>query len=770
MMIVAGGMLALALYAQNTQKSRDAAENAPAANTPSAVADGNAADNAAANAVAVATSDETPVSGSALTAATRPSDTTTPDDASAEATEPAITQTTSPSVSPTDAPARTEPAWAIDDDMAPTRKETIGSLDPKDGYAMQLEFVTDGASIYTAKLANYYTTVADLRAARQAANQPGGHAEYLARVGKEPGLHGHYSLLNPLSRTGDSFAAAHLDAAYGTDRQARSFSQELHLPLATRSVSLRYDDGRTATFDIEHKRWKIQSIQRHDDGRQEITFILTLLRTLPSQPQQRYLELIKTYTLVPGATPGDIQYGQRPYSVRVELKARNLSSDSFRVVVDQSGVTGVPREDLQRDMRRLVWTRIDQGGGKLITQRRDAQDKKLADSEDLGSPQDTQPLLWVAQTNKFFAGVLYLMPQNAGPPDVLIPGRAATWNQRRIVETQHSHTFLTGVKLEMNPAADGEDSLAMDLFVGPKRTELFNNTPLYESLHYTNTIEIGQGCCFSWCTVDWLAKFIMTFLEFIARYVGNFGVAIIILVIIVRVLLHPLTKRGQIAMSKMAKLGPKMKELQEKYKNDKDTLNREMLKHSKEQAGMFMGCLPMLLQLPIWMALYSGLQADAELRHTPFLPVWITDLAGPDAIIRFDQSFQVPLIGAVASLNLLPLLLTVAMYLQSKLTPTPTAPATTREQEMQQKMQKRMMQIMMPLMMLLFFYNAPSGLNLYIMTSTFSSVFEQIIIRKHIREREAAQAANPTEVVVPTKAPRDNRPKKPKGPFWQKGG
>jgi len=113
----------------------------------------------------------------------------------------------------------------------------------------------------------------------------------------------------------------------------------------------------------------------------------------------------------------------------------------------------------------------------------------------------------------------------------------------------------------------------------------------------------------------------------------------------------------------------------------------------------------------------------------------------------------------------------VAMYLQSKLTPMPTATAMTKEQELQQKMQKKMMLIMMPAMMLLFFYNAPSGLNLYIMTSTFSSVFEQMIIRKHIRQRDAlAAATGQTEIIVNAKPSRDNRPKKPKGPFWHKGG
>jgi len=772
MMMVAGGLLALALYAQRANHEAEHTANTPAP------APGNVAANAAATAantattVAAATGNTAPDSPTAMTVATAPAD------------------------GGADTTLSDETRWFIEGDVEdgrslPSRKEAIGSLDPSGRYAMQLELVTDGAAIYTVQLAQYFTTVADLRAGRP----PADHAEYLARVERrEPGLLGHYSLLNPVAREGDAAGerplANRLDDDYGKGL-VRSFGESLHLPLATRSVELLYDGRRTDEFfDIEKRRWKIQSVHRHEDGRQEIVFTLGLLRALPGEPKKPYIELAKTYTLYPvvaadeEVTPGVIDFNQRPYSVRVTLTARNLSSDpddACRIVIDQAGVTGVPREDLQRDLRRLAWARMEKGGTKPMPQRRGADEKKMPDSEDLGSSKEGQPLLWVSQTNKFFAGVLYLM----APDENLIPDRPATWHQRRIVETFdrptstiNSKTFLTGVRLEMTLAAAGtaggkdSDSLTLDLFVGPKRTELFNNTPMYDALNYTGTIELGQGCC-AWCTFEWLSKMIMAFLEFLARHVtgGNYGVAIIVLVIIVRILLHPLTKRGQISMSKMAKLAPKMKELQEKYKNDKDTLNREMLKHSKEQGtGMFMGCLPMLMQLPIWMALYSGLQADAELRHAQFLPVWITDLAGPDAILRFENSVHIPIIGTVASLNLLPILLSIAMYFQAKLTPTPAAPATTPEQEMQQKMQKRMMQIMTPIMMLLFFYNAPSGLNLYIMTSTFSSVFEQMIIRKHIRERDAAAAAaGPTEIVVPTKASRDNRPKKPKGPFWHKG-
>jgi YidC/Oxa1 family membrane protein insertase len=163
-------------------------------------------------------------------------------------------------------------------------------------------------------------------------------------------------------------------------------------------------------------------------------------------------------------------------------------------------------------------------------------------------------------------------------------------------------------------------------------------------------------------------------------------------------------------------------------------------------------------------ALWTGINASVELRHAAFLPVWITDLAAPDRMIEFGQAFTIPLIGnltgPITSLNLLPLLLGVAMYLQTKLNPQ-MATASTPEQASQQKMMK----FMMPAMMLVFFYNAPSGLTLYIMTSMFAGAAEQWVIRKHIRERQEAEDAAETRVNVPGKHFRGQRPKKPKGPF-----
>jgi YidC/Oxa1 family membrane protein insertase len=138
----------------------------------------------------------------------------------------------------------------------------------------------------------------------------------------------------------------------------------------------------------------------------------------------------------------------------------------------------------------------------------------------------------------------------------------------------------------------------------------------------------------------------------------------------------------------------------------------------------------MFLQMPIWIALYSGLSSTFELRQAPFLYgfTWINDLSKPDHLVQFSQPFNF-LFLHIDGLNVIPFLLAGAFFMQQKLTPKPVA--TTPEQEQQQKMMQ-WMTLLFPVML----YGSPSGLNLYILTSTIFGIIESKIIRKHIKERE----------------------------------
>jgi YidC/Oxa1 family membrane protein insertase len=283
----------------------------------------------------------------------------------------------------------------------------------------------------------------------------------------------------------------------------------------------------------------------------------------------------------------------------------------------------------------------------------------------------------------------------------------------------------------------------MRVFFGPRQRKLLNDK-YYSAfpLSFDETLVLTSGFC-GYCTFQWLvnllvallAAFHWIFLGFIGH--GDWGLAIIALVVVVRVLLHPITRRSQISMSKMSKMGPEMEKLKKKYGDNKDELNKAMMGFYKEQgATPILGCLPMLLQTPIWIALWQALQSTFELRQAPFLWgfTWIHDLSKPDHLITFHP---IPLLfgWTLSAINILPILMGVVFFFQSKIQPKPAA--MTPEQQSQQKMMQWMMPFIFPLML----YNGPSGLNLYIFTSTFIGIIESKIIRDHIQQREEAEKA-----------------------------
>ncbi len=241
----------------------------------------------------------------------------------------------------------------------------------------------------------------------------------------------------------------------------------------------------------------------------------------------------------------------------------------------------------------------------------------------------------------------------------------------------------------------------------------------------------------------------------------NYGIVIIVLVFLVRIILHPITKKSQVSMSKMQKLGPKAEEIKKKYANNKAEMNKQMMALYREQgASPIMGFLPMFVQMPIWIALWSAVYASIDLRGARFLPFWITDLSMPDAVVSY-QTITIPLLHSkIQSLNLLPLMMGVAFYLQQKLMPSQTNASTSPQVAQQQKM----MMIMMPLLFPLMLYNGPSGVNLYIMASTFGGVIEQYVIRKHIREKEQAESQG---LVATTKKTGGKVKKKKPKPFFK---
>jgi YidC/Oxa1 family membrane protein insertase len=302
---------------------------------------------------------------------------------------------------------------------------------------------------------------------------------------------------------------------------------------------------------------------------------------------------------------------------------------------------------------------------------------------------------------------------------------------------------------------------SFQLYLGPKDKGRFDKVELYRALGFVHTIDF-MACCCPAGIINPLAFGILAIMNWMYYVIPNYGIVIIILVFIMRLVLHPITKKSQIAMHRMSKLAPRAEEIKQKYGNNKAEMNKKLMELYREQgASPIMGFLPMFVQMPIWIALWSAIYTSIDLRGAAFLPFWITDLSVPDMLITWP-AFTVPLLGwQVGSLNLLPILMGVAFYMQQKLTPMQQPSAATNPQMAQQQ---KIMGIMMPLMFPLMLYTAPSGVNLYIMSSTFAGVIEQYVIKKHIREREEMESQG--MISATSKTGGKIKKKKPK-PFFR---
>lgn len=208
------------------------------------------------------------------------------------------------------------------------------------------------------------------------------------------------------------------------------------------------------------------------------------------------------------------------------------------------------------------------------------------------------------------------------------------------------------------------------------------------------------------------------------RLTGNFGVAILLLTLAVRAVLHPLSFKQQSSMrkfqEKMKRMQPKLTEIQERYKKDARRRNEEMMKlykeHGNPMGGMLKGCLPLLLQMPILIALYNVIGNAVELRGAPFA-FWMMDLSLPDRLLSFPPGVHFLFI-AVEDLNLLPILMAGAQFLQMYITPTPPSP----DPEMAR--QQKVTQYIMFGFFAFLFYNMSSGLVLYWLMSTVLGILE----------------------------------------------
>lgn len=216
---------------------------------------------------------------------------------------------------------------------------------------------------------------------------------------------------------------------------------------------------------------------------------------------------------------------------------------------------------------------------------------------------------------------------------------------------------------------------------------------------------------------DIIARPMLFALRFFNKYVKNYGVSIIIITILIKILFWPLTHKSYKSMKDMQKLQPLMKKIREKYKHDKQQMNKEMMALYKTyKVNPMGGCLPMAIQIPVFIALYNVFGKSIELRHAPFM-LWINDLSAPDRLFSFP--FELPLMSPPYGIPVLTLLMGATMFITQKMTPMSMGDPT----------QAKVMQFL-PLFFTFIFINFPSGLVLYWLVNNILQIGQQYRIKK----------------------------------------
>jgi YidC/Oxa1 family membrane protein insertase len=415
-----------------------------------------------------------------------------------------------------------------------------------------------------------------------------------------------------------------------------------------------------------------------------------------------------------------------------EMDLTFASPDAERSVVYQLlGPHGIPIEGewYTSTFRDAYFGRIDEGAIDVATVPVNTIVKYKDDPERYG----TLPLKYAGIENQYFAIFVEPLPTPKVMADSTIEEAKGILINENKAEAQRSDISVELLSKSFVVGPNVPSTQSFRVFAGPKTVEAlaaYNAEDLAKYRKGWSLPIIGDlGASFvSKRLISPSLTYIYNLTEQVAKFFGgtkgNYGIAIILLTIVVRLCLFPLSRKQAKAAKKMQDLQPHMIELKAKYKDEKEQLTKETFalykRHGVNPMG---GCLPALIQLPILIGLWQALNSSVALRQSSFL--WIDNLAAPDMLFKFPFDMSgVPLVGHWIGpyFNLLPILVVALMQIQTKLF---SPPPTTPEAETQQKMMKYMMVFMM-----FMFYKVPSGLGLYFITSSLWQISERLLLPK----------------------------------------
>ena len=352
----------------------------------------------------------------------------------------------------------------------------------------------------------------------------------------------------------------------------------------------------------------------------------------------------------------------------------------------------VSSPDKQRGVRQSILWREDGENHYLRTDKLDAEDPATI----------VDAVEWMGVKSAYF--VVAFKPENVGD--------ASAWYEGV------KEDFRFGMAVPRSEvAADEALERSYQVYIGPsKLSALAAAWPTLDSA--PRFFESS-----TWAFMDKFSKLLLRMLNFFYGVIPNYGVAIILLTVVVRLCMLPLTLKSMKSMKMMQQLAPEIEEIREKYKDDNQEQQKRIMEMYRERGvNPLGGCLPMLLQMPVFIALYRMLWSTYELRGAPFI-LWIQDLSQPDHLFHTPFLSGIPFIGQhLEYFNLLPFLMGASMVISQKVLPQ-SGPATNPQQ-------KTMMTIM-PIFFSVVCYKMASGLNLYIFVSTVLGIGQQALTRMY---------------------------------------
>lgn len=663
-------------------------------------------------------------------------DSETPDTEPAPEGEPDVEP--APVEAEADALSNLRPRFAAD----PADPITIGNADPESGYQLRAEVDPYRAGLLRVALSQYTTAIDS---------------------------EDRYELLSPIDLNIQPEDRNPLIGSYAA-RQ---------ITINGQAVTLYRKDAESGKY---LGAWEVVS-----SDKDQVTLAMTI-RGGPEDSPTDIARITRVYSVAPGS-----------YSVSLDQSVENLSDLELTITWAQLGPGDVhhnPSDYLRGRSRQYVLGYFDDDRDQsrfsiytddgfisrpdLINKLKAPKSERDADDWDsiwpnpkINNDNKDKHLVWLAVENRYFAMITSAsIPEGTEESADIVPltdrfptiATVVTPNEAQIKkadpDNRHVVMYLTSAPHTLKPGAKTPAAaLDLDIFAGPRLDEVYAQSP-YKAMRLDKTIRYSLGGFCGFCTFQWLAHGLLGFMELLHDGVWgigfhDWGVSIILLVLAVRLILHPLTKRGQTNMMKMGKqmaaVQPELEKLKKKYKDDPKKVQAEQMRLFREKginpAASAVGCLPMFLQMPIWIALYAMLYYAIELRQeSAFYGVFqaisggywpfLGDLSVSDRFIPLFPDDGTHVLEVIfirfdySAINILPLLMGITFYFNMKLTSPPPA----NEQQAQQQKIMRFMPFLMPI----FLYSAPSGLTLYICASTFAGIVDSYIVRKHVKELEAS--------------------------------